>query len=237
VSDADRCRQRRELGRCVDCNAKKAEPRRARCARCLRKLAEASRRWAEAHREVNLLKRDHKRWSLKLSNPAHASEENQLRYQKKVANGMCVQCPRAAENATRFCARCQKRRRIAWRKYHRKTRLAARRELREHRPIEEIVDLTRVRILRAARHLEWFATSELNEALGSVDLTVRNRVTKMLGRLTSQGRIERRETESVGGLRPSGSDYEYQITPAGIAELYAVLGGRLKPCRAGRRAA
>lgn len=224
----ERYDDRRARGRCVDCGAK-AAPRRIRCKRCCRKSSRAARAYQERNREQYLLMHAHKRWSLKLSNPG-LLDESRARYERKVNNGMCVDCPRVAEDGGRYCERCHKRRIVSWRRYRRKKRREERAAVRAYVPLDQVIDLTRVRILRAARDLDWFSTHEINCEMGASDARVRNAVTQMLRRLAKAGVLERRTaTDAIGGK------YEYRISESGRAELTDVLGGRRRPCLAGRR--
>lgn len=235
MTKAERYNDRRRRGRCVDCGAK-AEPRRARCRRHARSQAQASREYQSANVERLALLREHKRGSLKLSNPDTCSDGSRERYLIRVENGMCVDCPRIAENGKRYCARCHRRRLAVWRRYARKRRRAARAAVRTYLPLDTVINLTRVRVLRAACALEWFSTYEINRELGVVDVRVRNTVTQMLGRLTKFGALERRVATGGEGMRAPGGKYEFNITANGRAEIDAVLGGRRRPSMAGRRA-
>ncbi|HET9063753.1 MAG TPA: hypothetical protein VFO62_10730 [Candidatus Binatia bacterium] len=230
----ERYGDRRRRGRCVDCG-RKAEPRRARCRRHARIQTIAKEKYHAANAERIALMREHRRYSLMLSNPGIRGEEASVRYRMKVDNGMCASCPRVAENGKRYCHRCHKRRLISWRRYRRKKRREERAALRAYVPLDQVVDLTRVRILLAARSLDWFSTYEINRELGATDAHVRNTVTQMLRRLANAGALERRECVGDVGLRASGGQYEYRITMAGRTEVVDVLGGRRRPSFAGRR--
>lgn len=235
MTHRERYDDRRRRGRCVDCGAK-AEHRRARCRKHVRLRAMWDRSYQASNIERITLIREHKIWSLKLSNPNGIDSVSHERYELKVSNGMCVECPRVAEGGKRYCTRCHRRRLIVWRRYARKRRRAARTAVRDYLPLDTIVNLTRVRILRAACGLEWFSTFEINREMGASNLRVRNTVTKMLERLTKCGALDRRIATGGEGMRAAGGKYEFNITAAGRAEIDAVLGGRRRPSMAGKRA-
>jgi hypothetical protein len=191
--------------------------------------------------ELRKLKNTHSRASLYWSNrDVILRNFSEMKIERKVA-GICRRCPTPCLEDHGMCARCRRKEnasaRVRMRKLRRRRRAAERREVASYVPIDEVVSLPRVRILRAARRLEWFTTDELNKDLGVIDAVPRNTNTKMIGRLVTLGRLQRRIIEARHLDRGNGSQFEYQIATAGITEIDAILGGRLKPSRAGRRAA
>lgn len=219
---------------CVDCDKAPAVAGRVRCRSCRRSASEASQRWALQHREREREIRLHRVESLRHSNPEVFREESRVRRRAKADNGICYDCARQAVDGVR----CRRHRDLN-RRYARRN--SARRRRREriqvaaYRPLDEVVDLTKVRLLRAALRLEWFTTADLNEELGHVDDRQRNTLTQALNRLTRGGRFARRRAQ---GGHVVGSPYEYEITDVGRAELAAILRGEVAVrCYPTRRAA
>jgi DNA-binding transcriptional ArsR family regulator len=100
-------------------------------------------------------------------------------------------------------------------------------------PLDELLDMPRVRILRALRRFESASVDDLRDAL---DLDIRanettaNTYTKMLSRLVSEGLVEKRvtmRTRSYRGRyktsREAISLTRYRIVEAGLRELAALL--------------
>lgn len=173
------------------------------------------------------LKQTHARASLYWSQP-DVARAYLVDYRKaKTEEGTCRRCPKIAEPSRTLCKACGKRDRKAARKRMRKLRALRRREDRAYVPLDAIVDLARVRVLRLTRRLDWFSSYELNELLGNVDEKQRNTGAQLLGRLTKAGLFERRDGDGrLEGLRGVGSTLEYRITAAGIAEVDAILSGK-----------
>lgn len=166
----------------------------------------------------------HLKESLYYSNPMIYKLIREDRREAKERTGTCIDCPRPRIAGNIRCRSCRAVNRrsvmVAWRR----RRDEERRLDAAYRPLDSIVDLTRIRVLRAARFLDWFSGSELNELLGNVDDTARNTATQMLTRLARAGRFERREAVGDTGMRAAGSPYEYRITQAGRDELERTIG-------------
>jgi len=146
--------------------------------------------WAELERRHAI---DSRYWSNREAILAALSARN---LNRKVA-GKCRRCPKRAQQDHGLCRRCAKIDREKTRARMAALRARRRAEDARYLPLEEVVDLTRVRVLRAARYLDWFSTAELNEILGNATMTRRNTATAMLGRLTRAGLFERRAVPSV----------------------------------------
>lgn len=176
--------------------------------------------------ELASLERKHVNRSLYWSNRPHILAALSERNLDRKVSGQCRRCPRAAQSDHGMCRRCAAKDRASARLRMKRLRVRRRREERReiaaYRPIDEVTDLNRVRILRAAKMLDWFSGAELNEILGAVDRDQRNTTTQMLSRLTRAGRFERREVASVHDV--IGSPFEYRITAAGLSELEQTLG-------------
>lgn len=88
-------------------------------------------------------------------------------------------------------------------------------------------------MLRTVRYWDWFSTHELNDALGVVDATGRNTVTRMICRLRETGHLERRRLSGSIQLCGLGSPYEYKITRRGIGELTELMQGKFTGSKLG----
>lgn len=214
-------RKRRQV--CVDCEGKLA-PGRVRCRRCLRDNNLATKRWYARSGSVMTEEENHTQASLYWSNRDVFAERLKARRLYKAANGICRECPDVAEEGHTKCTKHRKRDARKARERDARRRKAEKRELARYRPLDEIIDLTRIRVLRAARMLEWFTTFEINDDLGNHDERARNTTTQMVVRLARQGVLER-DVNAMGDRR--GSPWRYRITEKGRTEVDAVLrGGR-----------
>lgn len=221
---------RKAAHECVGCgDPLPEEARSVRCDGCRKRNRQATYRARNA--DAKLAKARHYAASLYWSNQdyfrALAAER---RLQTKLA-GKCVDCPEPCLEDNARCAFCRDA-------YAASRRARGQEEEAPLAPVREVTDLTRVRVLRAARFLDWFSTQEFTtEILEIHDATMRNTITVMIKRLVRAGLIERSEVPIVAGIRQSGSQYQYRITPAGRAELDGILGGDVDARRftAGRR--
>lgn len=227
-------RKRRRV--CVDCGERPTIRGRVRCPACRRKAVAASQRWAQQNRDHEREVRLQRTASLRLSNPEATRADQRARRAVKRANGMCLDCPRPSLEGAVRCKRCRDANRVWARESSERRRKRERLEIETYRPLDEIIDLTRVRVLRAAKPLEWFTCAQMFDALGGGNDTQRNTVAQMLTRLGKQGRLDRQRIPKMFSTG-YGTQWEYQITQAGRDELAAILSGERRITFSGRRAA
>lgn len=221
-------------GVCVNCVKRPPARGRVRCRACLRKSVKSTLRWSRRHLKIRRALQRHRMESLYWSNPdIYRSKATDRRLLKKI-NGICQDCPKPCLEDNIRCKRCRDRDRLASRRWDAKRRAQEAKRDALYIPVDVVIDLTRVRVLRAGVRLDWFSASELNEALGYFDNREKNNLTQMLGRLTRAGRFERRDSQAIHN---SGSQWEYCITQAGRDELAAVLRGDRRVAIAAGRAA
>lgn len=176
--------------------------------------------------------------SLYWSNREVFVERNRARKLAKKLAGVCLDCPAPALEDNLRCGVCRERDLANRRVSARQTAQDESAAIAAYVPVDEVVDLARVRVLRAARHLDWFESGALLVELGYEDERHRNTLTAAITRLAKSGGFERRLSQELRGMRASGGKYEYRITAAGVAELDAILGGKVRvPPGPRRRAA
>lgn len=236
MTRAERYADRKARKVCVGCGLAAPRRGRVRCARCAAKAVAGTTRWAARHPEQERDARIHRQESLRWSNPEVFRADDKARRRYKIANGLCKECPRIAEEGKTMCTRCLGRQVERCRRQRERLYKLEQREVKAYAPLDEITDLNRVRVLRGARRLDWFDFADLREALGCHDSesVEANTLVVVLTRMFRGGLFERRETKV---LRSAGARYDYRITPAGIAYLDAVLGGRVIPIRRRKKAA
>jgi hypothetical protein len=221
---------RKAARECVGCgDPLPAEVTTARCDDCRKRNRQATYRARRT--DEKLARARHYIASLYLSNPEHFKALAAERRLKNKLAGKCVDCPAPCLEDNARCAYCRDA-------YNESRRVEAR--LPAPTLMREVTDLTRVRVLRAAQHLDWFSTQELTtEILEIRDATKRNIVTVMIRRLVQAGRLERLEVPIVAGIRQSGSQFQFRITQAGRAEIRGILGGQVdaRKFTSGRRTA
>lgn len=96
-------------------------------------------------------------------------------------------------------------------------------------PLDELLAMPRVRILRTLTHFDWASGEDINVALDNLDERSANAHSMCLGRMVREGLVERRglwgrsgsRRESRGGLNPAYT--RYRITDAGRRELRDLL--------------
>jgi hypothetical protein len=227
VTRMERYNDRRSRRVCVDCGAKPARRKRVRCRGCCRKGARASQRWIRRNRKRDREQRLHRIESIRLSNPELYRADLKARRCQKKNNGICVDCPRIAVEGRVRCRRCLDLNVVYAMRTKKRRKRQEEIEIAAYRPLDAVIDLTRVRLLRAARWLNWFATQELTEMLGPKDGRERNTLTQALSRMARTGEFQRRKTlHGLLGMTGGGSPYEYRITQRGIDEIDALLRGR-----------
>ena len=227
MTTANRYHDRKRRKVCVVCESPDIAADRVRCPGCLADNNRVSGAYHTLRRmrgpvPASMADR-HTKLSLYWSNhDVYREAMRQRRLEKKIA-GQCRDCPADSLEDNVRCAECREKDLAS--KHGKRPRRTADAELAAYQPLDEVIDLTRVRVLRAARYLEWFATQDLNEQLEVSDETARNSITQAVIRLARAGMLERRLTSGGAGIRARSSLYEYRITPAGIADLEAVLSG------------
>jgi hypothetical protein len=236
MTRAERYADRKARKVCVDCGLEPAKRRRVRCVGCAAKASEATMAWEARNRVTAQENRNHRQESLYWSNPEAVRAELKERRLYKMANGICVDCPEPSVEGRSRCKRCLKSNVIYAQRTAARKRRREERAIKAYAPLDEIVDLNRVHVLRAARRLDWFDFADLREAAGCADgeSVEANTLVVALTRMTRAGMFERRPTQV---LRSSGSRYDYRITAVGCEYLDAVLGGRVIPRRQRRKAA
>lgn len=93
-------------------------------------------------------------------------------------------------------------------------------------PLDEILDESATRVLRALRWFDWARTSDVFLALGAHD-DERNALSATISRLVKEGLIERGERSREG--------YAHRLTPAGREELKQRLAGIGRMARANQK--
>lgn len=81
-------------------------------------------------------------------------------------------------------------------------------------PIDELLELPRVRVLRALKHFDWMSMKQICEWLNEHDSASWQALNSALKRHTESGCVE---------LRDSTIPRHYRITPKGRAELVQIL--------------
>lgn len=215
---------RRARRRCRDCDAGLQDGDKSRCVECKERNSLAQQKWRKNGGTATETKR---RRRIK-------AERRQLK--------LCARC--GDQSGDKYeCESCAFKRKLQTAgvaQIDRKPALRApsdARELREYRPLDEIANTYRVRVLRALWWLtnqpgEWAETREIFQAAGVEDdywSRDRNTAQVMLGRLVRYGLVERRVTD-----KPQNADY--RITDAGRAEVALYRKGEMMRVRV-RRAA
>jgi len=94
-------------------------------------------------------------------------------------------------------------------------------------PIDDIVQMPKVRVLRAIRHMGWVEAPDLYEAMDlDDDRRIRSRHHTGLSRAVAAGHVERRvctQRRTDGNGNRLIEVFEYRITQAGRDALRAVL--------------
>lgn len=173
---------------------------------------------------------------MRLSNPDAFRVQTVERRAYKARNGICIDCPEIARDGKSRCERCNRKHLKRSAKYRSRKAREERREIAEYRPLAEVVDLTRVRVLRALNRLEWASCSDIIDTLGGVDDTMRNTISQQLTRLARSGHLDRRRIPPLQGSG-YGAQWEYRITQAGRANLDEIIRGGGRKYITGRRAA
>lgn len=214
---------RKLSGVCIDCRAGLTDDDGLRCVECTHKALVAKQRWRAKQPLGRMRKEDRTR--------------RQSRHTQRAEQGLCVNCLAPRWNGTTMCLGHLSAARRFKREWLRRKRagLIPLRPKRARKPIprvqtERIVDRDRrlderFEMLRALRRLEWPSTTEWFDALEtSEDVRDPKRVSRyqLVGRLVKHGFAERRG--------PSRNQYEYQITPAGRAELKRLEDMRIAAC-------
>jgi hypothetical protein len=212
---------------CTDCKVALTPDRGVRCLGCWLKARQSTRRWRGKNEEYFLARTRHRAASLYWSNPEVLRAALGERRLSKKVRGLCYECPAPALDDNVRCAVCRDksnaRRRVG--KAGKVSSIEERREIAEYRPLDEQSGLTRVRVLRGMRRLDWIAPNDFAESIGCVDATERNTVSAMMRRLVGTGLLERRDVQGPAGIRGLGSLYDYRITAAGCAEFDAIARG------------
>ena len=81
-------------------------------------------------------------------------------------------------------------------------------------PVDELLDLPRVRVLRVLRHFDWATSTDLCVALGELNVAGKALIHNALSTHVEEGNVER-----LSHCVP----YSYRITAAGRAELAQIL--------------
>lgn len=82
-------------------------------------------------------------------------------------------------------------------------------------PLDELLEMPRVRILRALRRFDWVSVEDINLALDNLDDRAANAHTKCVERLVREGHLEKRGT--------NWSNNRYRITDRGKQHLKDLL--------------
>lgn len=83
-------------------------------------------------------------------------------------------------------------------------------------PLDELLEMPRVRVLRAMRHFDWASAEDLRVALDiPADRRAWNTLAKQLQRLTVEGALER--------TGPHATLFQYRITELGKRQLRGLL--------------
>lgn len=187
----------------------------------------------------------HRMESLYWSNPdVYRAAFIELRLAKKLA-GTCLDCSAPALEDNERCKKHRDSNRASHETYRARRRAesraaliakkaAERREIRDYVPMDQIVNLPRVRVLRAARRLEWFSQLEMFKLLGGGTESQREVIAQTICRAAKAWLLERRPCSGFAG---GGAKWDYRITAAGVADLEAVLSGRNRRVLSGKRAA
>lgn len=178
----------------------------------------------------------HLRLSLYWSNLDVAKAIAADRRQNKKLDGLCQDCPAPSLPDCTRCAVCRVKNNATSTVRARRRNRALAREVAAYRPLDEVIDLTRVRVLRALVRLEWVSCSDLIDTLGGVDDTMRNTISQQLTRLAKSGHVEKRRIPPLTGSG-YGAQWEYQIAQKGRANLDEIMRGGGRKFLAGKRAA
>lgn len=212
----ERYDDRKSRQACIDCNAKLEEDDGLRCAGC-----DTRDKQAKALRLLTTR-----------GQATHLRSQRRLRARRK-KEGKCAACATGKAECGLICKRCRKLQTDAARRYRarkaagivvlvteRKRRRRLKRAELEAKinPVVDPMDRPLVdRILVALRFLDWTDPVDILDMVGVGRGVERKNLTVIVSRdMMRDGYLERRVSDG-NGISEGCSQYEYRLTPAGIA--------------------
>lgn len=93
----------------------------------------------------------------------------------------------------------------------------------KYEPLDELLEMPRIRLLRAITRFGWVSSEELIDVVvGHGDDIRANTYVVQLGRLVKHGFVDRRGERNAPNI--GGSSYEYRINARGLAHIAEMLG-------------